>query len=82
MGHDITATEVVKGSRYSITIENNCPGLKIGSFHIHPVSRIVFPSPRDIADFEENEEQFMCIGAHAKGNRKVVRCFDREDLIL
>ncbi len=84
-GQDITATEVVDGNRDSITMENNCPGVKIGSFHVHPMSEIVYPSPKDFTNINENDgEKFLCIGANindGNGTRKVVKCFGDEDSV-
>jgi hypothetical protein len=85
LGEDITATEVMDGNRDSITIKDNCPGVKIGSFHVHPRSRAVIPSPKDLANLKENgEEKFFCIGVNINdlnGFRKVIRCYDNEDLV-
>lgn len=82
---DFTATEVVDGGRDSITLENRCPGVKIGSFHVHPRSRAVIPSPKDLANLKENgEEKFFCIGVNVNGlngARKVIKCFDTEDSV-
>lgn len=84
-GEDITTTEIVDGNSNSITMENTCPGVKVGSFHVHPMSQIVYPSPKDFVNINENDgEKFLCIGANVNdGNRtrKVVQCFDREDSV-
>lgn len=80
-GEDITATELVEGNRDSITLEDTCPGVKIGSFHVHPMSLLAIPSPKDISNLEDNdEEKFVCIGVNLNGlngTRKIVKCFDR-----
>lgn len=80
---NITATKVEEGDSHSITLENDCPEANIGSFHVHPMSRAVIPSPRDMASLKENgSEKFVCIGVDAKnkvGDRKI-KCFDYEDL--
>ncbi len=85
-GQDITATEIVDGNSDSITMENTCLGVKIGSFHVHPVSKLAIPSPGDMENLEENGyEKFVCIGVNLdslNGTRKIVKCFDNEDLIL
>jgi hypothetical protein len=85
-GQEITATKIIDGNRDSITMENTCQGVKIGSFHVHPVSGVAIPSPGDMENLEENgDEKFVCIGVNLdslNGTRKIVKCFDNEDLIL
>jgi hypothetical protein len=82
---DITATEVIRGNKYSIILENICPGVKIGSFHVHPMSQDASPSPKDLANLEENGyEKFVCIGVNIKntngrGEDRKIKCFDNED---
>ncbi len=82
--NDITTTAIVKGDRDSVTIENTCPGKKIGSFHVHTWGRDAFPSPKDLKNLRENgEERFFCIGLNVKslnGTCKIVKCYNREDL--
>lgn len=80
-GVDITATEIVDGNIDSITLEDTCPRVKIGSFHVHPMSLLAIPSTKDISNLEDNdEEKFVCIGVNlndSNGTRKIVKCFDR-----
>lgn len=80
---EITTTDMEEGDRDFISIENKCPGMKLGSFHVHPGSKDAIPSPKDIANIQREKYRFFCIGVNVNGmngDRKIVRCFDNEDL--
>lgn len=77
-GGEIITTAIEKGGRDFVSIENKCPGLKIGSFHVHPGSKDAIPSPRDIDNIRYEKYRFLCIGTNVNsinGDRKIVRCF-------
>ncbi len=81
IGEDFIATEVVDGDRDSITIENTCPGVKVGSFHVHTESRAAIPSPKDLANLDDGDEKFFCIGVNIKNTKdREIKCFDNDDL--
>ncbi len=82
---EITATEVVGGDSSSITLEDTCPEVKIGSvkiasFHSHTDSRAAIPSTKDLSNLDDID-RFVCIGVNIENTKdREIKCFDNDDL--
>ncbi len=48
VGKEITATELEEGDGNFMKPKNSCPGMEIGSFHLHPEIKDAIPSPIEI----------------------------------
>lgn len=78
-GDEITTTKIEEGYKDVISINNKCPELYIGSFHVHPKSKDARPSQKDIQNARYG---FFCIGVNSKdmnGDGKIVKCFNDKD---
>jgi hypothetical protein len=76
-GNKIITTKIEAGYRDVISINNKCPGTKIGSFHVHPGSKVARPSQKDIHNLRYG---FVCIGVNSKNaDGKIVKCYDSRD---
>lgn len=84
---EIIGTDIEEGKKHTVRAENKCPieGPKIiGAFHTHirlTKNGEAIPSPRDIIKSIEEDIAFFCIGGY-KGSIGIIRCFDKEDLLL
>lgn len=83
---EINTVDVEQGKEHTVGDVSRCPGdRKVeGAFHTHTrltKDEDVVPSPRDIIKSVEEDLEFFCIGGN-KGDIGIVRCFNKNDLLL
>lgn len=80
-------TEIEEGEKLAVDTESKChieDAKAIGGFHTH--TRLtndgdIVPSPMDIIKSVEDDLEFFCIGGN-KGDTGIIRCFNKENLLL
>jgi len=75
-----STTEIEEGQKNGINIENKCRA--IGGFHTHTKHGDVVPSPKDIIKSIEENFEFFCVGGNLIEDIGIVRCFNKENLLL
>jgi len=85
---EVTITDIEEGKLHTVDTESKCPFSEnakiVGAFHTHTrltKDKDIVPSPRDIIKSVEEDFEFFCIGGN-KGDIGIVRCFNKNDLLL